>query len=272
MNIFEFSSLLNHPGHITAEQTSGIENMLEEYPYFQAARVLYLKGLKDQQSYKYNAALKTAAAYTANRTVLFDFITNNFFDIDEATYKEEHVISDSEVIDAELVDKPVEIDVKDEQFVTDTDSSVKAVEEKLHIGKPLVFDVNEMHSFYEWLQLTSAKPIVREESPSATSEKIKPSVKIDQTRQAKFELIDAFIENNPRLKPLENTDSADISIESTLENESLMTETLARVYLEQKKYDKAIKAFTILSLKFPEKSGFFADRIKAVQFLKQNNT
>ena len=51
-----------------------------------------------------------------------------------------------------------------------------------------------------------------------------------------------------------------------------MTETLARVYLEQKKYDKAIKAFKILSLKYPEKSGFFADRIKAVKFLQQHNT
>ena len=39
-----------------------------------------------------------------------------------------------------------------------------------------------------------------------------------------------------------------------------MTETLARIYLEQKKYDNAIKAYQILILKYPEKSGFFADR------------
>ena len=49
-----------------------------------------------------------------------------------------------------------------------------------------------------------------------------------------------------------------------------MTETLAKVYLEQKKYDSAIKAYHILSLKYPEKSGFFADRIKAIKILQRN--
>ena len=48
-----------------------------------------------------------------------------------------------------------------------------------------------------------------------------------------------------------------------------MTETLARVYLEQKKYKKAIQAFKILSLKYPEKSGFFADQIRAVKKLQK---
>jgi hypothetical protein len=47
---------------------------------------------------------------------------------------------------------------------------------------------------------------------------------------------------------------------------------LARVYLEQRKYKKAIQAYRILSLKYPEKSGFFADRIKAVEKIKQENT
>jgi hypothetical protein len=49
-----------------------------------------------------------------------------------------------------------------------------------------------------------------------------------------------------------------------------MTETLAHVYLEQKKYEKAIAAFTVLSLKYPEKSSFFADRIEAVKKLQEN--
>ena len=44
-----------------------------------------------------------------------------------------------------------------------------------------------------------------------------------------------------------------------------MTETLAKVYLEQKKFSSAIKAYDILSLKYPEKSGFFADQIKKIK-------
>jgi hypothetical protein len=50
-----------------------------------------------------------------------------------------------------------------------------------------------------------------------------------------------------------------------------MTETLARVYLEQKKYQKAIQAYEILILKYPEKSIFFADRIQNIKILQQNN-
>ena len=47
-----------------------------------------------------------------------------------------------------------------------------------------------------------------------------------------------------------------------------MTETLARVYLEQKNYDKAIRSYKILSLKYPEKSALFADQIKAIKKLQ----
>ncbi|MDO7628787.1 MAG: hypothetical protein MUQ46_05840 [Flavobacteriaceae bacterium] len=50
-----------------------------------------------------------------------------------------------------------------------------------------------------------------------------------------------------------------------------MTETLARVYLEQKKYKKALQAYKILSLKYPEKNSFFASQIKVVQKLIKEN-
>ena len=46
-----------------------------------------------------------------------------------------------------------------------------------------------------------------------------------------------------------------------------MTETLAKVYVQQKNYKKAITAYKILILKYPEKSGFFADQIRAIEKL-----
>jgi len=59
--------------------------------------------------------------------------------------------------------------------------------------------------------------------------------------------------------------------QSTTAPESLMTETLAKVYLEQKNYKKAIQAYKILILKNPEKSGFFADQIRAIEKLQDTN-
>ena len=47
----------------------------------------------------------------------------------------------------------------------------------------------------------------------------------------------------------------------------LITETLAKILTNQKKYKKAIKAYRILSLKYPKKSSFFADQIKKIKKL-----
>ena len=48
-----------------------------------------------------------------------------------------------------------------------------------------------------------------------------------------------------------------------------MTETLAKVLVKQKKYKKAIGAYKILSLKYPEKNVFFADKIQEIRKLQQ---
>ncbi len=261
MNITEFTSLLQHPNSVSKEQTTAIEDILDNYPYFQAARIIHLKGLKNQHSYKYNNALKTTAAYTTNRTILFDFITVNTLDASNNLEKEQQFITDSEIIDLEVVKRPL---ISSPVLVANTKpEKVQTAEQKLEIGKPLVFDISEMHSFNEWLQVTSLKPITREE--------VKPP-KIRKEQDDRFDLIEQFIKDKPKIKPLSSNDNIDIAIESITENESLMTETLARVYLEQKQYNKAMQAFKILSLKYPEKSSFFADRIKAIKFLQKNNS
>ena len=74
MNKSDFTYLLQEPCTISQEQSKTIEGILEAYPYFQAAHVLNLKALKKQHSFKYNDMLKKTAAYTTNRTILFDFI------------------------------------------------------------------------------------------------------------------------------------------------------------------------------------------------------
>jgi predicted Zn-dependent protease len=82
--------------------------------------------------------------------------------------------------------------------------------------------------------------------------------------------LDKFIENNPKIVPQEASNTkVDIKESTKFDKNELMTETLAKVYLEQKKYKKAIQAFKILSLKYPEKSGFFADQIQAVKKLQK---
>ncbi len=267
MNISEFTSLLEHPNTISIEQTEAIEEIINSYPYFQAARIVHLKGLKNQQSYKYNTTLKTAAAYTTNRTVLFDFITADTLDASNAIEKQQNLIDTNEVVDVEVVKIPLissTVETIDPEL---SNKNIKTIEQKLEIGKPLSFDISEMHSFSEWLQLTTIKPIEREEII-----KTKAAEQQDSKKVKRFDLIEQFIKSKPKIKASETIKNIDVSFESIKEDGTLMTETLARVYLEQKKYDKAMQAFRILSLKYPEKSSFFADRIKAIKFLQKNNS
>jgi hypothetical protein len=86
----------------------------------------------------------------------------------------------------------------------------------------------------------------------------------------KWDLIDAFIEKNPSIGPISKTSSYQDPLEGNeIPQSELMTETLARVFVKQEKYEEALKAYTILSLKYPEKNSFFADQIKAIKRLQR---
>ncbi len=93
----------------------------------------------------------------------------------------------------------------------------------------------------------------------------KKSESIDE----KFNLIETFLNNPSKIERegfAENIE--DISIKTLTSENELMTETLAKIYLKQKKYIKAIEAYKILSLKYPEKNAFFADQIKKIKKLE----
>ena len=299
MNTLEFTYLITNPDTLTDLQTKSLENVLEKYPYLQSARALYLKGLYNQDSYKYNFALKTTAAYTTDRSVLFDFITsNNFINLKESEnyfinneiipefVKLEEVVETeslvSEEVEKEIISLTEEALFEIETIATtikevDDTQTLTEIEETLEIGKPIAFSTNEKHSFNEWLKLSNFKPIVREENTAEEEEKTlqsnNKSVNFDEIIDSKsknIELIDKFIESKAKITRSNlHAETTPIVVEVQYTSH-LMTETLAKVYLEQKKYDKAIKSYKILILKYPEKSIFFADRIKNIKDLQQN--
>lgn len=267
MNITDLTYLLNKPETINEKQTIALENVVLQFPYFQAARALHLKGLYNQESFRYNYELKKTAAYTTDRTILFEFITSdNFKAIQQEKIDEiQKSLLDIEVHHVEEVIIQPEIENTSSEETTSTaESTLETLEEKLEIGKPLPFTPTERHSFQEWLQLTKISPIIRENEETTTQ--------IDTEKQKKLEIIDKFIEANPKIAPVKENTKTPANINKSVEEPThLMTETLAKVYLEQKKYTKAIQAYEILILKYPEKSSFFADRINEIKNLQQNN-
>ena len=92
-------------------------------------------------------------------------------------------------------------------------------------------------------------------------------------------LIDKFLSSNPgKIKqpldderPGEEQTRYEPEKNSLAENDEIITETLAMIYFQQKNYDKALDAFKKLSLKYPEKSVYFATRIEEIEHLKNIN-
>ena len=299
MNTKDFTYLLNRPYSISERQTLELEQILMDFPYLQSARAIHLKGLYNLDSFRYNTELKKTAAHTTDRSILFDFITSEHFQSVQKGYLEEQekavaqiVVTDSEVVKpvTNKLEESIKLTIR-EALENKTEETTKALaatapappaeipslpmadtviekaQESLEIGKPLEFVQNEKHSFQEWLQLSKLTPLKREE------EKAEETIQVpDEIKSKKLELIDKFIENNPKIVPDKNNPPSPAKIDKGNQDTSyLMTETLARVYLEQKKYSKAIQAYEILILKYPEKSVFFADRISDIKILQQNN-
>ncbi|WP_340064662.1 hypothetical protein [Ascidiimonas aurantiaca] len=283
MIVSEFTYLLQHPASVDPGQTAELEKVIEAYPYFQSARALHLKGLKAIESFKYNQALKKTAAHTTDRSILFDFITSEVFNQNEiaGTITKQALNLKNIPVNIEEVGAKAEQEVKEEDLGSKEEASAvlnpelfkpkdgndQNREKALRLGKPLEFSPDEKHSFTEWLKLSALQPVERDTPEAAKS----AETSAGSRKNWKFALIDKFIDNNPKIVPSkEAAASVNLAKEQTLEKSELMTETLARVYLEQRKYKKAIQAYKILSLKYPEKSGFFADQIRAIMNLQQN--
>ena len=251
MNAIELHQYIQHPDSLSTHSLEELKRMSEIYPYFQTAKLLYLKNLLLNKDSRFEAELKRMAIDVAERKVLYILLKGkDAF----ASQKEEEAqpVSDSfELIDAFLASNP--------QNSAKTDPTDKLLYE------------SAMATDYFHLTQIENKAITAEPSAPEAENKLKHQ-----------DLIDSFIENETtrrRIQPPIPSEAAnsnegetepeetpdDISIKSL--DDTYFTETLARIYIKQKRYDKALQIIRNLNLKYPEKNIYFADQIRFLEKL-----
>jgi hypothetical protein len=90
---------------------------------------------------------------------------------------------------------------------------------------------------------------------------------VEETAKPSVNLIERFLESEPGAIKADKQTSleGDVSVGSVQEDDSYITDTLAKIYVKQGLHAKAIYAYERLSLKYPEKSAYFAAQIEKIK-------
>lgn len=259
MTAQEYTQLMRTFDPKDEAQRKVFEKITYRYPYFQSAYAHYLKTLKEQEQYNYNLILRKTAVLSPSRAFLNNWLENSVSVPTKDTLSSEILAGVQQEKAAELpvVDSTTELKAALPVKQVVPKSSIKAAPKKKPTKKVKKEEPLAM-TYADWVIYSSKGKI----------EPKKEAVSLDD----KLSLIDSFLENKPKIPPVrQDQPKVDLSALNEFNKEEFMTETLAKIYLQQKKYKKALYAYQILSLKYPEKNGFFADQIKTIKQLLQNS-
>ena len=160
-------------------------------------------------------------------------------------------------------EKPETTPIRSEKPLQQEVATHPKVEEDLTPPAP-----DDMQGFLHWLKAVNQKK-KEENSKAKAPQPTQKAPQPNQLKSEKKELIDSFINSNMQFKPekkkMESAPIVDLSERYTDASSDLMTETLAQVYAEQGHKTKAIQAYEILKLKYPEKSSYFAAQINKLK-------
>ncbi|WP_080904883.1 hypothetical protein [Parabacteroides sp. Marseille-P3160] len=247
MNAAELYRLMDDPALLTEQTLPELKQIVEDFPYFHTARMLYLKNLALLKDVRFSVELKKMAIHLPDRRKLFFLIEGDKYGLLKNWPEEK---SNSAGVFA-LIDS----------FLESRDSGKSA-------EAGLLFQPSVSSDYIYW---TLSEKKVPETSPQ------EPEVKFQRQ-----ELIDSFIEEEKtRQEKRTLPESAELGKESSDEedetsgagglDDSFFTETLAHIYVKQKRYEKALQIIKNLYLKYPEKNVYFADQIRFLEKLIINS-
>ena len=254
MNKEQFYAYLKEEKELDDDAIYQLEQVVEKYPYFQTAKLMLLKSRKDTQHPEFISGLKSFAVECCDREKLFYYLNDERFSrffpkINSETESEDDRTA---LLLSSFLDSIEKDDVEDR----------KNSETHNQLG----FDSIVSTDYLAYLEKTET-----EENRFGETKEAKP-MKHQQ-------LVDSFLEkssgdevlfSHTKNEEKGNQDSSQ-DVDSLLDDDTFLTETLAQVYIKQKKYQQALTIIKRLSLNFPNKSIYFADQIRFLEYLIIND-
>ncbi|MBL7113090.1 MAG: hypothetical protein ISS19_14230 [Bacteroidales bacterium] len=233
MNREDVITFITEPGRLDQSTLTDVGHLMESFPYFQTAHLLKVKNLHNINSLEFNNALKYSSAFIGDRAILYHLIHNEIVGEPQPGDQAE-VTEEDQVITIEMKTAPADQSPEPEgqsviELKPETDTTI--------------------HTFTGWF----------DHLPDST-------VAANEQARSETDLIDNFIRTQPRIErnQEELPEQQDISEVYVQSSDQFMTETLAKIYAAQGKVAKAIHIYEKLSLKYPEKSSYFATQIRKI--------
>ena len=305
MNRNDFINMIENTAPVSSRMISEVYELIDIFPYFQSAHLLLLKGLYSLADVKFENQLRHSAIHIGDREVLYwllktpDLIRTEKHGQKKDIDLKEKIVSDTQqtVIESaknsEFMIDEIERDSDEIKFreKPDTDPHdaghsvlIAAEPDNSEPAEVIVFlEENSTHSDdkvvfmdpgflvperSDLLELDLDEDHEASYPDEETIENISDKPVENSKKQLQSDLIDKFIMSNPRIEPQKDKaylPNDDISKPFLEESGGLVTETLAKIYFNQGYYSKAIDIYEKLSLKFPEKSSYFASQIEKVK-------
>ena len=244
-----FFNLMGSSDNFSEDTLVQLKELMVKYPFFQGARVLYLQNLKFIGSSALNSEVQSQAALIPDRQYLFVKLN-----VEKPTVRDLSVDVKLQDAEAEVKPKP-----KKSKKTQSAEPSFTLLEGSNHAdAKTINADATPNSSDTDILELIEGDASIGAETNGKSS---------GQTNN----LIDAFLSSNPKIeRPAmpargEVVENEDISLNSVAEPEEVASEPLAQIFVNQGYFDKAIGVYEKLSLKYPEKSSYFADQILKIK-------
>ncbi|WP_291529703.1 tetratricopeptide repeat protein [Bacteroides sp. UBA939] len=243
---------IQQPETLNRETLYELRTLVARYPYFQSLRLLYLKNLYLLHDINFGAELRKAVLYVSDRRVLFYLIEGDRYMLRSRAA-------------AQVTEKE-----KDEE---------PSMDRTLSLIDAFLATIPEEHSQATELDYAmdyTAYLLEDREGGDEQRESLPASTEVQRLRGQ--DLIDGFIRQSEVVVSREvevdretETEDTGESIPQELPSDDLddtcFTETLAKIYIKQRRYDKALEIIKKLSLNYPKKNAYFADQIRFLEKL-----